>query len=523
MTVYPAPDAVSDSPYSVTVGGKAVPIERGASVVPAYYARFQSAGKAVVNVSVKGEGKLRADLKPRKYRERFRVTGSTISFDVSKPGPRVLTIALGKEALPPLLVIVDPSEPPMKLSRAPGIYNVKDYGVTSDGIQTANIQKALDACAAGKDGGTVYFGPGIYHTGTIRIRDNTTVYLAPGALIMGSTDPADYPVDVGRVERGSHGVDCSFSRLIMFDHCTNSKICGWGVIDGQGHIMRNKHGRHVQIMDVTASRNIRIENIVLRNSAEWTLHILACDNVEVDNLKIINDYGVGNTDGIDPDCSENVRIRNYFGYCGDDAVAIKTTGNSDLLRPAKSIRVEDSVVVTRKTSYKVGTETYADITDVLFKNCEAVESSRGAGIWARDSGRLSNITYQDCKFDLKEFRKEGMSGEPIRIDMENRHGVSTVSGVSFVRCGFSAPYGSILQGMPESPVDSVRFEDCTFTIIPRQIKPDKIAAMRVSNASHFKFANVKVIWKTKDMSRWDDFLSLSNAKDISTDGITQSR
>jgi len=514
VVTYPVPDAVADSPYSVAVDGQVVPIERAGAIEGAYYVRVQVSKTARATVAVKPFGKAEFTLKPERFRENVTSGEREISFDIGKSGPRILTAKVDGKPLWPLVIIVDDLDTSVQPSRGQSVFNVRDYGVTSEGIQTAHIQKALDACAARKGGGTVYFGPGVYHTGTIRIRDNTDVYLAPGALIVGSTNPDDYPVDPGFVERGSHGPTASNSRLIMFDHCVNSKLFGYGVIEGMGHIVRNEKKRHVQIVDVTASRNIRIENVVLRNSCGWTLHILGCDRVYVDNLKILNDYAVGNTDGIDPDCSRNVFVTRYFGFCGDDAVAIKTTGNSAILKPCVNIEFKDCTVMTRKTAYKIGTETYADIYDVLFERCDALNSSRGIGLWECDGHTISGVTYRDMDLDLHEIPGEGWSGEPIRAIIEERHGIGAIKDVAFERVRFSSPYSSTLAGTPTSKLDGFTFTDCEFAVRPREIKFGPKPVIGITNARDITMNGTTLKWLTDDKANWTGFISQEGAENV---------
>lgn len=514
VIAYPIPDAVKDSPYTVTVNGVDIPVELSGRIEGAYYARFQFSGTVRAVVSVKGEDNPEIKFSPKRYADDVKTDGNQVSFNVFQAGPRVLAVKAGDRELRPLFVIADEYDATAPPASGFGIFNVKDFGVTCDGVKTSNIQKALDACAASKGGGVVYFGPGVYHTGTIRVGDNTTVYLAPGALIKASENPADFPVDPGQIERGTHGPECSFSRLLLFDRCSNSELTGYGVIDGMGDIIRNKHGRHVQLVDVHGCRNIRIENIVLRNSAEWTLHILGCDKVFVDNLKIMNDWGVSNTDGIDPDGSRNVYINRYTAYCGDDAVAIKTTGNSGFLQPAVNIQVKDSVVMCRKTSYKIGTETYADVHDVIFENCDAVNSSRGIGLWMRDGSTISDVTFRDMNFDLHEINGEGMSGEPIRVCVEKRNGIGKIGGILFDRVHSTSPYCSKFYGMDESKLEGFNFWGCRFNVKPREIKMGKHAVLEIQHAKDFTFKFAYLNWLTEDQESWNGFIGEENTENI---------
>jgi polygalacturonase len=72
-------------------------------------------------------------------------------------------------------------------------FNIKSYGAKGDGItkDTKSIGKAIDACSRA-GGGTVYFPPGVYHSGTICLKDNITIYLEAGATLFSSIDKEDF-------------------------------------------------------------------------------------------------------------------------------------------------------------------------------------------------------------------------------------------------------------------------------------------------------------------------------------------
>ena len=72
--------------------------------------------------------------------------------------------------------------------------NILDYGAKpNDAIKdTAPIQAAIDACAA-RGGGRAVIPEGVWISGQIRIKSNTELHIARGALLQGSPDLADYP------------------------------------------------------------------------------------------------------------------------------------------------------------------------------------------------------------------------------------------------------------------------------------------------------------------------------------------
>ena len=92
-------------------------------------------------------------------------------------------------------------------ARRVSIFNVREYGALGNGqtLDSRAIQSAIDACAA-QGGGTVTLPAGQYLTGSLFLRDNISLHLDSGAVILGSEAPGDYPIIHSRWE-GKHQVD----------------------------------------------------------------------------------------------------------------------------------------------------------------------------------------------------------------------------------------------------------------------------------------------------------------------------
>lgn len=498
VRVYPVdPAEAVGAPYRVTAGGTEVPLERVGMDRPVFYARFQADGPVPVTIQSNQAGKVKAEIVPGRLVEKLETAEAQARFTATGPGPRIATLTQQDRLFPLLFIIYeaagrpDPKQDVLDVTR--------QYGVKpGTQPQTDKLQKALDECAGRGKPGVVYVPPGVYLTGTLRIHDNTTLHLAGGAVLKALDDPQAFPVDAGAKETGDSGKTHSNSRLILFDKAHHSAITGHGTLDANGPILRNKHDRRVQVIDVTDSSDIRIEGVVLRNTASWTLHILHSQNVRVEGVKIITDFSVANSDGIDPDSSTDVQIRDVFFYTSDDCIAVKTTGNSGLLAPCRNIKAADCVLMTRKTALKVGTETLADISQVSFENMDVVRSSRGIALWARDGGTISEVTWKSIRMDLMEYPREKMSGQPFYFMAKKRGGESKVRDILVEDVTVRAPWYSLFEADTAWPLSGIEFRNVRLTVTPRTDKKDRKYLFEFQNARDIVFRSLQVDWAGLD-------------------------
>lgn len=78
--------------------------------------------------------------------------------------------------------------------------------------------------------------------------------------------------------------------------------------------------------------------------------------------------------GFDPDASSDVNIDSVFVHSNDDSFAVKALVRD---HPTQRIRITNAVVSSKKSAFKVGTESKSDFTDILFKDLEAFDVDRG--------------------------------------------------------------------------------------------------------------------------------------------------
>lgn len=230
------------------------------------------------------------------------------------------------------------------------VCNITDYGAKGDSktMNTKYIQAAINDCAAG----SVIVPNGRFLTGALNLTESDLTFVVQGT-ILGSTNPADYPVvpwdpsyPTGRDIPGPQ-----YQPLLWIRNQTNVAVIGGGVVDGQGSVwwdrFHNKsllHGRP-RLLQTMFSSNVLIRDLTLTDSGFWTVHVYASSYVEVAHVRIRAPFTSPNTDGVDPDSSDNVWIHDIDVENGDDGIAVKSgldAAGRAFNRPSKNILVENS-------------------------------------------------------------------------------------------------------------------------------------------------------------------------------------
>ncbi|MHC4331489.1 MAG: glycosyl hydrolase family 28-related protein, partial [Planctomycetota bacterium] len=120
------------------------------------------------------------------------------------------------------------------------VYDVRDCGAKSDGktLCTEAIQKAIDQCSS-DGGGTVYFPPGTFLSGTIYMKTGVALKLDAGCTLLGSKDLKDYPSTVQAFR--SYTDNYTDKSLIYGENLDRIAIIGRGTIDGQGRSFKGPY------------------------------------------------------------------------------------------------------------------------------------------------------------------------------------------------------------------------------------------------------------------------------------------
>ena len=199
------------------------------------------------------------------------------------------------------------------------------------------------------DKNVLYFGPGVHFPGTIRPKNNQTIYIADGAVVHGN---------------------------IYAYKVSNLRIAGRGILDAST-LVRDVDS--LTILQLEQCQKVSIEGIILRGSHIWTLLAHECNNVEIDNIKIIGMWRY-NADGIDIVNTKNVKIQNCFVRAFDDCIVIKG--------------INDFYWAKHNPDWDATTQ--SNISNVVVKNCVIWNDwGRALEIGAETvTDSIKNILYQ---------------------------------------------------------------------------------------------------------------------------------
>ena len=364
-----------------------------------------------------------------------------------------------------------------------GRCDVTNHGARPDGktLATSAIQRAIDACA-NAGGGIVLLPRGVFLAGTLVLKDNITLRIEPGAVLMASRRIADFrpfpPEDVkliaidGSTQNKGNGP----YHLIHASGAHHIAIDGGGTIDGNGSnywdpdpqkVFVSRRPRPSPLIEFVGSSDIRVENLTIRNAAGWTVHPLESSNIRMSGLTIVNNPRGPNTDGIDVDSSRNVAIRDSNIDAGDDCVVLKTTGRRGA-RPAPSttnVIVSGLTCSTDDQGVKIGTETLGDIRDVMFNDILIYRSERqyrpptaGISISMVDGSVLedilvSNVIIRDAATPV--FLRLGNRGRGQKAPVPGRAANIELSNI----IATGGTLASSITGLPGFPIRNVSISD----------------------------------------------------------------
>ena len=333
---------VSAIPFNTVWPGHQRPVEQ-TELAP--FVRFDLTGETDVSVKVPFAPK-EAVVRPLSKGIRPVITGEGVFFTL--PGPGQYTLELDGRAHALHLF----ADPPEEISADP-------------------------------EDATYFFGPGVHRRERIVLKNNESVYLAPGAVLYSEVESTD---------------------------AENVAIFGRGILDGSlvDRSAASCDMRAEGLIHFTRCRKVRMEGVILRDPCMWTVTAINCVGVSYDRVKLIGLWRY-NADGFDFVNSQDVRVENCFLRTFDDAIVLKGLCLGDRSVEKMNMeryRIRNNVVwCDWGGALEIGAETVADYyRDILFENCDIIRTDSGAlRIHSGDRADISQVVYRDIRVEYGKY------------------------------------------------------------------------------------------------------------------------
>lgn len=299
-------------------------------------------------------------------------------------------------------------------------YSVTAYGAEGNGItnDAPSIQKAIDECSANGGGIVNVEGGKTYYASSIILKANVTLNLEKGSKLFASRELSDYvnPND-GQKDEGVKRVGTPVTlkpsyAFIYAKDADNISITGEGTIDGNAYAFVERKDKYYvtgnfyprpTLVYVEHCNHITFEGIRFQNAPFWTLHPAGCEDVLIQNIRILNDLDVANSDGIDPDHCKDVRILGCHIQCADDCICLKTTAGNAEYGPTRDVIISDCTLMSTSAALKIGTEGVGNFENVIVSNCAISGTNRGISIQIRDGGNVRNVSFSNIMIETRRF------------------------------------------------------------------------------------------------------------------------
>jgi len=187
--------------------------------------------------------------------------------------------------------------------------------------------------------------------------------------------------------------------VISSENTRNIKIAGRGILDAS----KIERGNAPRMIDLRNVVNAHISGIILRDPHIYTVAPVNCDSITIDNIKLIGLWRY-NTDGIHPENSKNITIRNSFVRAYDDAIVISGSRGIDKApyNIIENINVDNCVIWNDwGRALELGAGTVADtMRNFSFTNCYIPHFTTIAmDIQNCDRATVENIRFKNISIE----------------------------------------------------------------------------------------------------------------------------
>jgi hypothetical protein len=414
------------------------------------------------------------------------------------------------------------------------VFNVCKYGLVGDGvtINTIAFQALIDNCTK-NGGGTLFFPPGDFLTGTFQIKNNINIYLSGGATIWGSKIKSDY----------------KYGCLVYAEEARNISINGMGTINGNGKSfwekffeqfskkkiseeeMRKRMWRPDSMMKFIRCNNLALNEITVENSPSWTIHPIDCERVTIKGISILNgifEEDGPNTDGINPDGCSKVRISDCYLQCGDDCIVLKVTDRPGGNKICRDIVVTNCVLITTETALKIGSETYGEFRNIAFSNCVIHDSGGGFGLMMRDGGLIDGMVINNITVDCTKMNhSQGIFIWSHRRTDKTPWGM--IKNVIISNMTVTGAAGIFISGAKEKHIEGLTLENIRINIINgnertlNENPPDPFHVFGHRSAPYSIFCryvdgltlrNIQLVWAKPENPKWGSALRCWHVRNL---------
>lgn len=251
---------------------------------------------------------------------------------------------------------------------------------------------------------------GVYQYDYVNLvgNENLVIYLREGAYVIANHL---YDIDCAEDENkyfepsapSENSIGLTRYPFINFYNCNNITLAGRGVIDMTRLDRRERRG-----VVFTSCNNVKVRDVKIINSPEWSFISYCCDGVQIENVDIIGNRG--NCDGFAICNSHNVTVDNCFARVADDTFEVKALGG---IMDSKNITFSNCIAWGGYARcFGITGEVNKKISDVTFRDCAVVYRD---GIWDNDRIGSLVVVAEQCKGsidgvlfeNIEIFRDEG--------------------------------------------------------------------------------------------------------------------
>lgn len=411
------------------------------------------------------------------------------------------------------------------------ILHAKDFRKGNNELNdTLALQMAINMTP--KDG-LLVFDEGRYHVTALFLKSDITIEFKKGAYLLGNTDIDAYPMGLGEVkplrkdekplELLTWEGDPSTGKpsLISGFGVKNVTLVGQGVIDGQAqdsefwHDVKKLTWGRPRLLFLNHCENIDVVGLTFQNTPCWTIHPFFSQHLGFYDMYISNPKISPNTDGMDPEACDDIKIIGVNFSVGDDCIALKSGKiyiGSTFKQPCNNVVIRNCFMNEGHGAIVLGSEAGAGLTNLLIERCYFKHTDRGLRIKSR-RGRgkdsvMDNVVFRDIYMDnvltpltINMFyfcdpdgkSEYVQSREPLPVDERTPYlGKFTFERLECVNAEVAFGF---FAGLPEQPIAEINIIDSSFTTKEDATEgvPVMMCGVDKMKKNGFHFLNVKKV------------------------------